>query len=357
MFDRVSEIRFEQRHEITTLWLAPLLASFILAVSLTNPIESQELVEFDCVGQAFVVQDVGVKACEIDQIAWPFTVEKCNDLTTLAHSPGELNNIGYRSTEDLLYGLELTADGNDGIVRIDSTGATEHYGYPDMVPLDQRFDAGDLSPDGATMYINRAGFSPLYIVDLDNLTTTVRTLTGATGLVHDWAAHPTNGLLYGGDSTDGQLAVLNPQTGIRTDKQVRNPLEEPLPTGIAYGAAWFDPLGTRLYLYRNETPHGDGMIFVIENIDGNPALTFGGQVAPQSVRNDGAYCHNPQGSAFGDSFCCVQGDANHGIICVVIGTDIDSKQGCLNSGSFLLNCNGSSFCEQCDAGICCGCLF
>ena len=34
-------------------------------------------------------------------------------------------------------------------------------------------------------------------------------VTGATGFVFDWAYNPDDGQLYGGDSTQGQLAVLD----------------------------------------------------------------------------------------------------------------------------------------------------
>ncbi len=172
----------------------------------------------------------------------------------------ELNSAGYRVTDGMLYAVELTAFGNSGIVRIDPAGCTVDSLSPAGLPTNQRFDAGDVSADGTTMFINRAGLNPLYTVDLtapSPIAVQVN-LSGATGYVHDWAYRAADGQLYGGDSLHGQLAVLDPVTGDRSDAALVDTGLGLLPAGPGYGGAWFDDDGL-LVLYRN-----DGEIYFVD---------------------------------------------------------------------------------------------
>lgn len=202
--------------------------------------------------------------------------------------PGvELNNMGFRKTPTggLLYAVELTPWGNLGLVTIDSAGVLTHLGSPVSLPASERFDAGDVSLDGATMYINRAGLaSSFYTVDLtaSPLQATKVNIVGATGFVHDWAYNPENGNLYGAD-TDGQIAKLdlsdlNTGTVRRTDTPI-----EGLPAGTAYGAAWFDQ--ERLL----EVQRNDGSIFTID-LSGPEIVKARPHGGSSSSRNDGAAC-------------------------------------------------------------------
>ncbi len=172
----------------------------------------------------------------------------------------ELNNAGYRVSDDRLYAVELVPFGNNGIVRIDPADCTVEPLGSAGLPAIQRFDAGDVSADGTTMFINRAGLNPLYTVDLTapSLTAVQVNMTGATGYVHDWAYRRTDGLLYGGDSLDGQVAVLDPVTGVRSDAALVDTGLGLLPAGAGYGGAWFDDDGL-LVLYRN-----DGEIYFVD---------------------------------------------------------------------------------------------
>ena len=172
----------------------------------------------------------------------------------------ELNSAGYRAADGMLYAVELTAFGNNGIVRIDPAGCTVEPLGPAGLPTNQRFDAGDVSTDGTTMFINRAGLNPLYTVDLTapSPIAVPVSMTGAKGFVHDWAYRAADGLLYGGDSLDGQLAALDPVTGARSDAALVDTGLGLLPAGAGYGGAWFDDDGL-LVLYRN-----DGEIYFVD---------------------------------------------------------------------------------------------
>ena len=130
---------------------------------------------------------------------------------------------------------------------IDGNGDLFFMGLGDL-PNTVRFFAGDVSPDGSEFYLNLNGGGLIYTVSLPNLaqvhtgsgpdgfpqiieinedsSTTICTPIPANpcGRVADWAAHPTDGLLYGGNdlgggTTTGQglLAILDPMTGTRTD--------------------------------------------------------------------------------------------------------------------------------------------
>lgn len=269
--------------------LAPLLiACLAIAASFGRvaPLSGQE--PFDCNGDVHIVQGEAVQLYKCDSSF---------DCTSVAlPSDIEINNMGFRNTEGtgLLYAVELTTrqddgwDGNNGIIQIDSSGNVFPLGSPLGLPTDVRFDAGDVSADGTTMYINRAGFSPLYTVDLTAMwpTATEVTIGGATGYVNDWAYNSVDGNLYGGDSTGaggvGQLAMLDLSTldlghVTRTDFTVPG-----LPAGVGFGGAWFENTTGHLFLHQN-----DGFIYEIELAGPSIFDIHGG---PGSSRNDGATC-------------------------------------------------------------------
>lgn len=195
----------------------------------------------------------------------------------------EINNAGFRKTDGLLYAVELTTDGNQGILRMDpESECAIEAATTTGLPTDLRFDAGDVTSDGTTLYINIAGLPTLYRVDLTtwpNLTATSLPIVGDTGNVHDWAHNPADGKLYGGDDSDGQLAVL--EIGA-TDVQRVDTTVSQLPSGVAFGGAWINATG-RLVLHRN-----NGEIWEVDLA--GPSIH--GPVWPEraSVHNEGAAC-------------------------------------------------------------------
>lgn len=244
-------------------------------------------IPFACTGQAFIVQDQSTQLIEVDQSVMPFTFSNIGGPAGI-----EYNNLGFRSTDGLLYAVQISSTpGTVQIVQVDSTGAVFGLGLPSGLPATPiRFDAGDVSSDGNTMYVAR-GFETnetLYRVDLSNLPTlplpavTSVAITGNAGAVMDWAYNPADGLLYGGDRTGGQLAVLNPATGVRSDSTVGGGGIPGSLTPDAYGAAWFNTAG-RLFLYQNS-----GMLYEID-VSGPTRIGTPQAVSPAS-RNDGAAC-------------------------------------------------------------------
>ncbi|WP_440954487.1 DUF7507 domain-containing protein [Methanosarcina sp. Mfa9] len=264
---------------------------------------------FTCDGKAFVVQD---------QLANLYNVTLTDGSATLTQvfptATIEYNNMGYRSTDGLLYAVQLQGTGyGDGIVqiiRIDANGNIEGLGLPPGLPtgVQTRFDAGDISADGNTMYITFGARSDdpqttlgynlkLYKLDLGSWAgppnplpaVTNVSITGDNAWVNDWAYNPNDGLLYGGDQwgngsgTPAQLSVLNTTTGDRTDYDL---VGTPLPRG-PYGAAWFDIVRDTVFLYKNT-----GTIYEIDvsDLGGAGPSILNSWTAPASTRNDGTFC-------------------------------------------------------------------
>jgi hypothetical protein len=221
----------------------------------------------------------------------------------------ELNNLGFRSTDGLLYAMMLNsmqqgenspADfGNFGIVQIDANGGLFPVSTTgEAIPGDIRFFAGDVSPDGRYYYISLPSDSiyaspNLYIVDFenDNFVTAVPLVWTATQTqVADWAVNPVDGLLYGVAKEIGHIYRLDPSDGtiISLGAVVS------LPTGSgsldAYGAVWFSADGTfNAYLNR-------GTLFKINlNLDivDGPEISSSAGADDTGGFNDGAACVNP----------------------------------------------------------------
>jgi hypothetical protein len=236
----------------------------------------------------------------------------------------EINAIGYNTLDNFLYGVQVQLDPvfgtfpwtNQGIVRIAADGTVTNLGNPTSMTEtwpSQSFNAGDVMPGTNTLYVHLNGGAGgdnsarrLYIVDLATMTFTSKEYSGETSnpeqVVLDWAAHPTNGLLYGADR-QGQIAVLDPNDAsgfaVRTDGPNPGLASFPNTGSDGYGAAWFNSAG-ELFVYQNS-----GTIYKIDLGDCNPftqtdssgaACTFTPAVVglPQSgdptTRNDGAAC-------------------------------------------------------------------
>ncbi|MEE8525133.1 MAG: hypothetical protein V3T72_14445, partial [Thermoanaerobaculia bacterium] len=241
----------------------------------SEPIPAAEPQEAACTGEAFIVQDVIAQLTQIDQSISPFTFVDVGVAAGI-----EYNNMGFRRTDGLLYAVQLNSNGNTQIIQVDLNGVVFGLGRPSGLPTTPRFDGGDVSTDGSTMYITASNLLTLYLLDLTQVPVlppvTPVSVTGDTGFVFDWAYNSADGLLYGGDSTDGQLAVLDPATGARTDFSVAD-----LPAGTAFGGSWFNAAG-QFFIYRN-----NGEIYEIDLA--TPAVA-GVQTGPGSARNDGASC-------------------------------------------------------------------
>ncbi|MHC4883408.1 MAG: DUF6923 family protein, partial [Planctomycetota bacterium] len=266
---------------------------------------------FDCTGEAFIVHDPDGGTAPFDSQL--FQVDQSVDPVTFTaihptKNTFEINNIGFDSTRGILWGWKRISPANadrsqQEVVTIDATGTVFFMGVPAGLPTPlQRFMAGDVAPDGSVFYLNENGGGNVYTLSLPGLAVlssalidevgTAAACTSAPdnpcGRVSDWAAW-TDGLLYGGDDTNGELAVLDPVTGIRSDVLIAG-----LPTGIGFGAVWFSPSGN-LFLFRNVSTSDPtkGAIYEIGDISGTPTIVNVQLVDRTSQQNDGAACLTP----------------------------------------------------------------
>jgi extracellular elastinolytic metalloproteinase len=282
--------------DVCTVWQA--FASFGLGIDATTPGPSSTTATngfrvpsqctFACTGEAIVVNDIHAQLSRVEQTASPFDLAPISDLKFDGQSI-EVNNMGFRKTDGLLYAVQLNATGNDQILQIGPDGTVIGLGRPAGLPEGTRFSGGDISKDGAEMFLSAYDQDLYTVVDLGSfpLTTTPKAIVGDSGAVHDWAYNPVDGRLYGGDNYDGELARLDPVSGVRTDFEVAvSPGLPGLAHGSAFGGAWFDATG-RLFLHQNS-----GTIFEIDL--GNPAAPTPTIVAadsgPAVDRNDAANC-------------------------------------------------------------------
>jgi Repeat of unknown function (DUF6923) len=233
---------------------------------------------FECSGRAYVIQGNVALAqlTVIDQTVSPFVFTNVGGTDA-----NNINNIGFNKSNGLIYGYRRS--GTVEIVSMDQTGASGltglgNGGLPAAASV--QYNSGDVSPNGSLMYFNSGGTGAFHTINLPALTLnnscTVNGVT--TGQVADWAAHPTNGFLYGADDGDGQLARIDPTTCLRTDFT----LTPALPTGSGFGAAWFDGSG-HLYVYRNSP----GAIY---EVDIGALTSTSINTGPTSSFNDGAAC-------------------------------------------------------------------
>jgi len=276
----------------------------LVALSLpTGSVWSQvpnDPVPFECTGEAYTVRDSPAELFRIDQSVEPFVFDQIGGTMTGpfgaggADIPIQVNNIGYDSVENLVYGVAIPAkvpivNTNYGIIKIDATGKV--FPVPTALPGAPRFLAGDVSTDGSTMYLNAYPTGGvMYIVDLDTLAVTSRALTGGPVNVADWAYNPLDGMLYGAVGigptapTGAPIYQLNPDTGVIS--VLGYPPGLPLAnSGDAqyYGGAWFTQFG-KLVLYRNSD-----WIYEIDLAGPSIVAEFAGG-AGSSTFNDAAAC-------------------------------------------------------------------
>jgi hypothetical protein len=234
--------------------------------------------EAAAVSNSFISQYASPKASKptrlyrLNTAQRPYTFNQIG--TNIAHP---LNAIGYRSTDQSLYGYRIT--GALGILKIDPTTASATYlGNPTGLPASKSYFAGDVSPDGSTYYLYANKSGVLRVVDLDSFTASSVKLSSAIN-VADFAVSPTDAKLYG-VSTQGTLLRIDPGTGQVTTISVPG-----LKAGI-YGAAWFTGAGD-LIAYQNGSSKVGGRVTWITNPTTTPRVASS-QAGPYSFGNDGA---------------------------------------------------------------------
>jgi hypothetical protein len=203
-------------------------------------------------------------------------------LDTISSSIGlVLNGMGYRITDNLIYGM----DPNTARLRkIGSDGVAIDLGVPTGIPVDRLYYAGDVSPDGRyLLLIGLGGTNPqIARVDLEDpiFQTTFVPLQDRTVGIVDIAFDPFTGILYGHDLRGKRMVIIDPLTGAVNTNFVSQPQVDQL------GALFFDSFGN-LYGYGAYETFAQDKFVSINKQTGEISLLSQG---PISSGQDGCAC-------------------------------------------------------------------
>ena len=227
----------------------------LLLVSLLPPATYGQA-PFTCRGQAFVIQEGTGELAEM-------TIDPGNNgLKFLPINAGlgvEIEALGFRSTDRLLYGI-----GRAGrhLYRIDANGVVEDFG---PMPIDNNLGVigGAISPDGRYFAAigNGNGTQILARIDLESPSFDTETLTlPASRKIIDIAFDPLNGQLYGYDSNNRSIVTINFDNG---SLAALSPIQD----GNEIQGLFFDPYG-RLMGYGSSVFGVAGGLFQINKTTG-----------------------------------------------------------------------------------------
>ncbi|MEM1121281.1 MAG: hypothetical protein AAGJ18_12590, partial [Bacteroidota bacterium] len=206
------------------------------------------------------------------------------DFVPLPNSTGaSLNAIGYRSTDNLIYGVGVQ---DERLYQIDATGR----GFP-LVILEVNhqngFYAATITPDGEEMLlIEQSGRSSIALIKIDltdpNYLVKERLpLVGANIQTTDIAFDPTTGLLYGYDSNNRRLVTINPANGqVNTPFPVSNVADR-------IGGIYFDAFGN-VFGYGNAFNDDEARTFFGINKETGVITNLG--TGPNTSSKDGCAC-------------------------------------------------------------------
>lgn len=178
----------------------------VLLVASNAGIRAQ--VPFDRTGQVFLTVFGSSDMLE-------FSVDAGNVLKTdpLGSPPaGGIEAIGFRKTDNLLYGIN---PGNNHLFRIGRGGALKDLG---KAGLDDAlfYVAGDVAPDGKSLVSIGSVFAGpdvhLAKTNLEDFTTQFVPIGGG-GYLRDISFDPYTGILYGYDGTNRNIVTINPNSG------------------------------------------------------------------------------------------------------------------------------------------------
>lgn len=191
-----------------------------------------------------------------------------------------LNGMGYRITDNLIYGVDPSTG---GLRKVGSDGVAIDLGLPQGLPSGPLYYAGDVTPDGKYLLLIGLGGTPQIVkVDLDDPNyscTFVPLLNNNVGIV-DVAFDPFTGILYGHDFRNRKLVIVDPDTGeIRGDFIRQSQVDQ-------LGAIFFDSFGN-LFGYGSYGTFDQDKFVSINKVTGEISLLSQG---PISSGQDGCAC-------------------------------------------------------------------
>lgn len=191
-----------------------------------------------------------------------------------------LNGMGYRITDNLIYGVDPSTG---GLRKVGIDGVAIDLGLPQGLPSGPLYYAGDVTPDGKYLLLIGLGGTPQIVkVDLEDpnyACTFVPLLSNNVGIV-DVAFDPFTGILYGHDFRNRKLVIVDPDTGEIKGNFIRQNLVDQL------GAVFFDSFGN-LYGYGSYGTFDQDKFVSINKVTGEISLLSQG---PISSGQDGCAC-------------------------------------------------------------------
>lgn len=243
---------------------------------------------FDCGGDFYMVLANSGGNSQLYRVTInPLTAEVVFDPVSASGTGEQLNAIGYRQTDNYIYGLNpATYELN----RISANGIATTLTTLFDLDFTAGYFAADITPDGQFMVLlsaNGTTFRSKEIVFVDlsdpNYSVTSMPLTGPTEvLCTDIAFDPLSGILYGYDMITDRLITIDPATGaVDASTYPSSPVAE------AMGAVFFDSFG-RLYGYGDLAGESSARtLFQLNTATGEITdLAFG----PQASEKDGCSC-------------------------------------------------------------------
>ena len=207
-----------------------------------------------------------------------------------SNSNAEINALGYRTTDNLMYGLrpfnpidlyQINGLGDITYLRT-LTELNNNYGY----------FAGSITPDGKTFVILGSGGNPfinreLIFIDLTDSSypLTIQPLssvTGASNLCTDIAFDPLSGKLFGFASNTRRLVEIDLDEG-----KILDDVYPTLTNAAAMGALFFDAFG-QMWGYGNVNQGEDAN--TLYRLDTNTGLAEIAAMGPSANGKDGCSC-------------------------------------------------------------------
>lgn len=248
---------------------------------------------FNCTGDFYTSLTSGFGNSSLHQV----TVDANGNVnfTTINGNIGaQMNAIGYRVTDNLIYGVHPT---QENLYRVDANGNATFLTNLGSINASYQYFAGDVTPDGNFLVIigrSTSGgtnisrnlvkidlTSPTYTQTSINLVNASNGANNTTVYMSDIAYDPITGVLYGYDNNNRRLVTIDDVTGA-----INNSLY-PTTTAWLLGAMFFDASG-ELYGYgRNQNNNTQDDFFYV---DINTGITTFLTTGPGAGGNDGCSC-------------------------------------------------------------------
>jgi hypothetical protein len=192
-----------------------------------------------------------------------------------------LNAMGYRVTDQLIYGLDPL---RGRLRKIGKEGQAIDLGIPFGLPLNALYYAGDIEPEGRYLIVVGIGAAGGNLVKIDlsdpNFSCTVLPLSDKNIRIVDMAFDPFTALLWAHDIATSSIVTIDAVTG------VVNKNFPPQPQIDQLGALFFDVQGN-LYGYGSFQTLTQDKFVRINKQTGEISLVGKG---PESTGQDGCSC-------------------------------------------------------------------